>query len=393
MTAPRDPVAAVTHPDPYPYYAELVARRPLYRDEGLGLWVASSAAAVTAVLTSDALRVRPPAEPVPRGLVGSAAGDVFGRLVRMTDGPGQAAFKSVVVAALDAVDGNDAAARARRWARTLAGDTKPAADPARVTEFAFALVAHAVADLLGVPSAKLRETAQWTASFVACLAPSAGTEQIERGAVAAAHLRAVLVDLLEHPSPTGAGGLLARLSREAGRAGGHARDVVVANALGFLSQSYEATAALIGNTLLALASQRDVREQVAARPDVLADVAREVARHDAPVQNTRRFAAVSTRVGDQELTAGDAVLVVLAAANRDPAANAHPERFDVTRPDRRSFTFGLGAHACAGERLATIIAAAGVERLLQDGLSLERLAEGLAYRPSANVRLPLFSTR
>ena len=60
LPPPRDPVAAVTHPDPYPYYAELVAQRPLYRDESLGLWVASSAQAVTAVLTSDICRVRPP---------------------------------------------------------------------------------------------------------------------------------------------------------------------------------------------------------------------------------------------------------------------------------------------------------------------------------------------
>ena len=70
MTGPRDPLAAATHPDPYPYYADLVARRPLYRDDGLGLWIAASAAAVTAVLTSEHCRVRPAAEPVPGALVG-----------------------------------------------------------------------------------------------------------------------------------------------------------------------------------------------------------------------------------------------------------------------------------------------------------------------------------
>ena len=40
---PQDPIAAVTHPDPYPYYADLAARRPLYRDDALQIWVASSA--------------------------------------------------------------------------------------------------------------------------------------------------------------------------------------------------------------------------------------------------------------------------------------------------------------------------------------------------------------
>lgn len=61
---PDNPIAAVTHLDPFPYDAALVARRPLYREAVLGLWVASSADAVTAVLTSDHYRVRPPTEPV-----------------------------------------------------------------------------------------------------------------------------------------------------------------------------------------------------------------------------------------------------------------------------------------------------------------------------------------
>ena len=76
---PISPIAAVTHADPYPVYADLVAYRPLYFDEALGLWVASSAAAVTAVLTHPLCRVRPLAEPVPNAIVGSPAGDVFGR--------------------------------------------------------------------------------------------------------------------------------------------------------------------------------------------------------------------------------------------------------------------------------------------------------------------------
>ncbi|MFL6235910.1 MAG: cytochrome P450, partial [Thermoanaerobaculia bacterium] len=43
MDDPQDPIAAVTHRDPYPYYARLVAERPVYHDGPLGLWVASSA--------------------------------------------------------------------------------------------------------------------------------------------------------------------------------------------------------------------------------------------------------------------------------------------------------------------------------------------------------------
>src|SRR5712692_8300220 len=85
---PQNPIVAVTSSDPYPYpyYADLVASSPIYRDETAGIWVASSAAAVTDVLTNDLCRVRPPTEPVPRVLLSSSAADIFRHLVRMNDG-------------------------------------------------------------------------------------------------------------------------------------------------------------------------------------------------------------------------------------------------------------------------------------------------------------------
>ena len=113
-------------------------------------------------------------------------------------------------------------------------------------------------------------------------------------------------------------------------------------------------------------------------------------RHDPPVQNTRRFLARPGHVAGHDMRAGDTVLVVLAAANRDPAANSHPERFDPRRRERVAFTFGLGVHACPGETLATIVTQAGVEQLLASGLEPERLVETVSYRPSVNTRIPLF---
>src|SRR5262245_7010653 len=100
MPAVSDPIAAVTHPDPYPYYADLVARAPLVRDERLGLWVAASAVAVASVLTSPRCRVRPTAEPVPAALAGSRAGDVFGRLVRREAGETHATPSAAAACAL-----------------------------------------------------------------------------------------------------------------------------------------------------------------------------------------------------------------------------------------------------------------------------------------------------
>jgi cytochrome P450 len=370
LERPADPVAAVTHPDPYPYYADLVARRPLGRDEALGLWVAAGADAVKAVLTSELCGVRPTAEPVPRALVGSPAGDIFGQLVRMNDGAAHLRLKPGVAAKVSSIDPARVFEHGARWSRHLADELGPAAEPGRLSEFAFRLPVYVVASLLGVAADSLEPAATWTGELVRAFAPSATPADVDRGSAAAGRLGALFCALL----------------------GRERLDAVVANTVGYLTQSYEATAGLIGNTLLALGRHDDVRARLATDPALLPWVVREVARHDSPVQNTRRFLIADGVVAGQSMKAGDVVLVVLAAANRDPAANSQPERFDPFRRERRIFTFGLGAHACPGEVMATVIAHAGVERLLAAGVEPVRLAETVAYRTSPNTRIPVFGS-
>ena len=368
MNQPADPISAATHADPYPYYAEMVTSRPIHRDDTLGLWVAAGAGAVTAVLKSDLVRVRPAAERVPRALLGSTAGEIFGQLVRMIDGPAHTRMKPGVSAKLTSLDPAQVTGQAGAWAQRLADELEPAAHAARLADFAFRLPVYVIASLLGVASASLAQTASWVGDFVRCLAPTSTPEQIEQGKAAAEHLAQQFRSLL----------------------GREQVDASVANTIGYLSQAYEATAGLIGNTLVTLGRERDARAQAGADAAFLRAVVREVVRYDPPVQNTRRFLAGTGVVAGQAMTEGDAVLVVLAAANRDPAVNPQPERFDPLRRERQAFTFGLGAHACPGEALATAIAEAGVQRLLAVGVQPEALVERVRYRPSPNTRVPFF---
>jgi cytochrome P450 len=376
VDAPLDPVAAVVHADPYPYYADLVAAPPLHRHAGLGLWVAASAGAVTAVLTHPACRVRPPSEPVPATLAGSAAGAIYGAMVRFNDGARHGPLKASIAGALDVLDRTDVLQRSRQAARALADELRPDHSRPALSGFMMRLAPSVVASMLGAPNEQLETVARWTAAFVAATAPNASPDVVAHGAEAAAQLR-------EHGRIWAAReGLLATLSRHA-RA--EDQDRVVANGLGLLWQAYDATAALVGNTLVALGRIPSLR----ADHDLLAIVT-EVARHDAPVQNTRRFLAEDAAIAGQPVARGEAVLVVLAAASRDPAVNPDPAAFDPRRRAPQLFTFGHGPHACPGATVATSIAAAGVETLLSLGIDPAALARDVRYRPSPNIRMPLF---
>lgn len=366
------PITAVTAADPYPYYAGLVAERPFGYDEALRAWVAADAAAVAAVLAEPALRVRPPAEPVPAGLVGTAAGEVFGRLVRMTDGAPQRRLKQAVVTALGTADPVRVAAVAADRAAYAVKRQAP------VRDLMFGVPAQVVAVLSGLDDEPADEAAALIGDFVQCIPATATAEQQARAARAATALR----DLLGPALASRGDGLLAELVRAAGPDTEPA--ALFANGLGLLSQTFDATAGLIGNTLVALGRSADpAHRRTSALPAVVA----EVARHDAPVQNTRRFAAEPVTVAGAGLAAGDAVLVLLAAANRDPAANPAPAEFRIDRRDPAVFTFGAGAHACPGRTIATTIAAAVVAEMLAGG-AVTPGPDAVAYLPLANARIP-----
>ncbi|MCX5011182.1 hypothetical protein OG765_09295 [Streptomyces sp. NBC_00555] len=378
-----NPIEAVRLADPYPGYAALVAERPFAFDPALSAWVAADAAAVRAVLGSAALRVRPVAEPVPAGIVGTPAGEVFGDLVRMTDGGLQQHLKGVVVEALGTADPVHAARLAAEQTRAslATGSEVP------FEELMFAVPARVVAALCGLDADGSAEAARLIGDFVQCIPALATPEQQAAAALAAARLQELLGPGLEHAGAAG-NGLLAGLVRAAQEASWTRTAPLLANAVGFLSQTYDATAGLIGNTLLALARG----EETPKTPAAWEPFVREVARHDAPIQNTRRFAAEPFRHGAAEVAPGEQVLVLLAAANRDPAVNPDPHAFRPGREAPVLFTFGAAAHRCPGGSLAVAIAGAVVGTLLDSGFDPARLSSGPAevtYRPLANARIPV----
>jgi cytochrome P450 len=132
-----------------------------------------------------------------------------------------------------------------------------------------------------------------------------------------------------------------------------------ANRIAFMQQSLDATAGLIGNTILAV-REREVRDF-----EVLVA---EVAERDPAVHNTRRFAAADLHLGGQRIEAGQGMVLLLAG---------------------NGLGFGAGAHACPGERIAKQIAASGLQALAP----LSRWFGAVTgYRPLPNARVPVFAS-
>ncbi|APC18936.1 cytochrome [Pseudomonas frederiksbergensis] len=368
-----DPIIAATHIDPYPYYASLRAVAGLSFHQGLSLWVASSAAAVAAVLAHPDCKVRPAHEPVPKAIAHGAAGKVFGQLMRMNDGERQRCPRSAIQPGLEMLNTKAVSALVR--ARLIS----PSADGLHKAMFMGPVCV--VASLLGFTPAEGRTLSELTADFVGCLSPLSSPAQLDAAHAAAEHLNGYFVERLsaqDHQSPL-LEGIRQRLS---------APDTLLANLIGLLSQTYEATAGLIGNAVLALIRNPQLKSEMRRDLTRVGDLLAEVQRHDPSVQNTRRFVSAPCEIAGVSLKPGDVILVLLASANRDPQLNDNPDAFILDRPARRSFTFGADRHQCPGQTLAMSIASATLSEILTHNGALDQLAWD--YRPSLNGRIPVF---
>lgn len=382
---PQTAILAVAHPDPYPYYAALRAGPPLFRDERLGLWVASSAAAVTEVLASPDCRVRPAAEQTPRAIAGTPAGEVFARLVRMNDGDRHLRPKQALQRALAGIDLGTASSLAGRAAARIR-----CRDARDWTGWAFDVPLYTVAGLLVFNEAEQARIAAWTRSFVASLSPLSSGSELAAASEAAAALRTCFESKLK----TGGAlpdNLLSAVLGQAEAAGWDDMDGLVANLVGLLSQTCEASAGWIGNSMVALLSRPDVLETVQQSPDMLEAFIDEVSRFDPAVQNTRRFTARKTRIAGCEVEEGATILVLLAAANRDPAANPSPDEFLIERSERRVFGFGHGPHLCPGQALARAIVAGALRQFLRMPIPPAGSVTW-SYQASVNARIPVFQS-
>jgi cytochrome P450 len=132
-----------------------------------------------------------------------------------------------------------------------------------------------------------------------------------------------------------------------------------------LFAGFETTINLVGNGSLALLTHPEQRARLLAEPDLLDNAVEELLRYDGPVEfGTWRFTTEPISVGGVRIPAGEPVLAVLAAADRDPERFAEPDVLDLGRAATGHLALGHGIHFCIGAPLARLEGRIGFERLL-----------------------------
>jgi cytochrome P450 len=155
------------------------------------------------------------------------------------------------------------------------------------------------------------------------------------------------------------------------------RPELVSTCILLLNAGHEATVHAIGNGVKTLLeSGRDPAALV--QPGAIDGTVEETLRFDPPLHMFDRYACTDIDIGGHSFHRGDKVALLLAAANRDPAAFAEPDRFDPARDAGKQLAFGAGTHFCVGTGLAKLEIKRAFETLFKRLPDL-RMTETPAY--------------
>ena len=235
-----------------------------------------------------------------------------------------------------------------------------------VHDLAVPLPVIVIAETLGVPPEERERFKAWSTDVAGTLAgPFQPPAVMDRARVSSVELAEYFHEQLELRRRQPREDLLSALLAAEEQGDLLSEDELLATLVLLLVAGNETTTNLIGNGMLALLKERDQLRRVQDDPTLLGPAVEEMLRFDGPAQITSRIVAEDMTFQGKNFEAGQVVLCVLSAANRDPARFPDPDRFDIARTDNRHLAFGMGIHYCLGAPLAVAEAQVAISTLLR----------------------------
>lgn len=255
-----------------------------------------------------------------------------------------------------------------------------------VTDLAYPLPVLVISEMLGVPAEDHDRFRGWSQALAKSLDPTPGEVHGDELSQAADDFRSYFRELIgqrrNHPGDDLLSGLIAA-EDEGSRL---TEDEMLSTCILLLVAGHETTVNLIANGILALLRHPDQLERLRQNPGLARSTVEEVLRFDPPVQFTGRFALGAATVEGAMVPDGESAILLLGAANRDPAVFAQPGRFDVGRSPNPHLSFGFGPHFCLGAALARVEGELALDAFAQRFVAPDHDETELEYRPNVVLR-------
>ncbi|MGE0733746.1 MAG: cytochrome P450 [Alphaproteobacteria bacterium] len=374
MTIEFDPRTPENIANPYPAFAELREKAPVFWSDKLGAWLITRYDDVKSAfrdrrLSSD--RIRPFIDHMKGDLRKTVEplGEQLSHWAVFNDPPVHTRLrglmnKAFTSSAVERLRDNIAGIVDELLERMLA---RPDADFVR--DFAYPLPATVIADMLGVPRKDVDLLKKWSddlATFV--LTSRANPEKYKLAAVGMVEMAEYFTDFVARRKGVAKDDVTTGLLEAQLQGDALTVDELVACCVLLLFAGHETTTQLLANGMWGLLTHPGELAKLKANIGTVAYVqnaVEEMLRWDGPSLSIVRVAAEDFAWHGETIESGDRVFLMQAAANRDPAIFAEPDRFDVTRAEaKQNIAFGFGIHFCIGAPLARLEGEIAFSRLI-----------------------------
>ncbi|MBR0722780.1 cytochrome P450 family protein [Bradyrhizobium manausense] len=277
--------------------------------------------------------------------------------------------------------------RIRAIADGLADELFAKGSPADLVQsYARILPLSVISELLGLPVADRPRFIAWANAM------SSLTDVVSffRLLFAFRKMRSYLQEQLQVARERGGEGLIAELVQVEREGGEITPDEMVSMVFLLLAAGSETTTHLISGSVYELLRNPDLRDWLEEDWSRTSLAVEEFLRFVSPVQFSKpRYVRRDVELDGVRLKKGDRVMVMLAAANMDPAVHDQPERLDLERKPNRHMSFGTGIHFCLGHQLARIEAMCALRALFTRwprlGLAVE--SSQIHWRKRPGIRM------
>ena len=375
--------------DPYPLFQRLRTEDPVHWDPFLHTWVVTRYADVLEVLhTFSADRTHRPEKLIAMGLSElSPIAHLMVKQMLFMDPPQHTRLRKLASHAFTPARVAVLRSHIREIVSQLLDRVEGGHRMDVIGDLAEPLPAIVTAEMLGVPIEDREQLKSWSADFAEMLGNfQHNPERAPRMLRTVHDMTAYFSDAIRQQRFVPRDGLVSSLMTAEVDGDRLTEDEIVATCIVTMVGGQETTTNLIGNGVLTIL--RNVAELKRLRSDLslLPSAVEEMLRYESPSQHTGRLAPTDRELGGKTIRRGQAVMAVMAAANRDPERFPDPDRFDICRQDNRHLAFGYAAHFCFGAALARIEAHEAFEGMLQRMPDLRPAPEPLVWRNNSGLR-------
>jgi len=256
-----------------------------------------------------------------------------------------------------------------------------------IAQIAFPLPLRVISEMLGVPVEDEKQLKKWSDDYAAMLGsfqyiPDNPEEILQSLNEMSAYFLAVIREYRQQPKDNLLSDLI--IAQEQGSALDN--DELIANCIFLLAAAHETTTNLIGNGMLTLLRYPDQLELLQRDRSLMGSAIEEMLRYESPAQYISRKAGEDFVLGGKQIKKGQPLLLILGAANRDPARFEDPTRFDIRRANNKHLAFGHGAHFCFGAPLARLEAHIAFTTMLDRLPNLQLETTDVVWRGNMNLR-------